>query len=142
MTSREAFTHIDPALLNVYAEISRREPIFHTPAFGMTGTERECLMSADYWEVGASGRRYSREFILRMLEKQPPVDAESEGWQDYDHGLKLLAADTYLFTYTLRQSERITRRATIWQCTQQEWRILYHQGTVVTSEEDDVVPAT
>jgi hypothetical protein len=142
MTSRQVFTHIDPGLQSIYSEISRREPIFHTLAFGMTGAERERSMAADYWEVGASGRRYSREFILYTLEEHPPVDAASAGWQDYDHGLRRLGPDTYLFTYMLRQGERITRRATIWQFTQQGWRILYHQGTIVTAEEDDVVPTT
>ena len=48
---------------------------------------------------------------------------------------------SYLFTYTLRQRERLTRRATIWQSTGDGWRILYHQGTLVSAEEDDVVPA-
>jgi hypothetical protein len=97
-------------------------------------------MAPDYWEVGASGRRYSRGFILRTLKQSPPIDAASAGWQSSAYGLRRLGPDTYLFTYTLRQAERLTRRATIWQITGEGWRILYHQGTIVSADEDDVLP--
>jgi hypothetical protein len=40
----------------------------------------------------------------------------------------------------LRQVERLSRRATLWQKTGEEWRILYHQGTIVSADEDDVLP--
>jgi hypothetical protein len=140
MTNRESFTHIDADLLPVYQEIRAQEPIFHTAAFGTTRAEFEKRMAPDYWEVGASGRRYSRDFILQFMKERPPVDAAGVGWQDYDHGLRRLGPDTYLFTYTLRQGQRITRRATIWQGGTEGWRILYHQGTVASVEEDDTEP--
>jgi hypothetical protein len=141
MADREVFTHIDPDLFPVLEEIRRREPIFHTAQSGSTLDEFERATAPTYWEVGASGRRYSRGFILRMLAQQPPVDAGSLGWRRYDDALRRLGPDTYLFTYTLRQGERITRRATIWQRSPEGWRILYHQGTIVSVEEDDTVPA-
>jgi hypothetical protein len=134
------FTHIDSDLLQVFEELSRREPIFHTPDFGTTRIDFENAMAPEYWEVGASGRRYSREFILRTLEVSPPVDADAAGWQCSEYGLRRLGPDTYLFTYTLRQGERTTRRATIWQSTANGWNILYHQGTIVAAEEEDVRP--
>jgi len=134
------FTHIDSDLLRVFEELSRREPIFHTPDFGATRIDFENAMAPEYWEVGASGRRYSREFILRTLEVSPPMDADAAGWQCSDYGLRRLGPDTYLFTYTLRQGERTTRRATIWQSTANGCYILYHQGTIATAEEEDVHP--
>jgi hypothetical protein len=140
MTNHEVFTHSDPDLFSVFEELCRREPIFHTPEFGTTLADFERATAREYWEVGASGRRYSREFILRTLDQNPPVDAASVGWQSYDHGLRRLGPNTYLFTYTLRQAERLTRRATIWQTTSEGWRILYHQGTIVSADEDDIVP--
>ena len=142
MADNKVFTHIDPDLLPVFEELRRREPIFHTPDFGATRIDFENAMAPGYWEVGASGRRYSREFILRSLEQRPPVDAENAGWECSDYGLRRLGPDTYLFTYTLRQGERITRRATIWQSSAHGWHILYHQGTIVTQEEEDVPPVT
>ena len=141
MTNDAVFTHVAPDLFSVLEELHRREPIFHTSECGTTLADFKRTTAPDYWEVGASGRRYSREFILRTLDQNPPVDAASAGWQSYDHGLRRLGPDTFLFTYTLRQAERLTRRATIWQTTSEGWRALYHQGTTVSAEEDDVVPA-
>ena len=141
MTNHEVFTRIESDLFSVLEELRRREPIFHTREFGTTLADFEKITTPEYWEVGASGRRYSREFILRTLDQNPPIDAASAGWCSYDHGLRRLGSDTYLFTYTLRQAERLTRRATIWQTTSEGWRVLYHQGTIVSAEEDDVVPS-
>jgi hypothetical protein len=98
MAGNPIFTHIDSDLLPVFAELRRREPIFHTPEFGSARTDFENAMPAEYWEVGASGPRYSREFILRTLELSPPVEADTAGWQCAEYGLRRLGPDTYLFT--------------------------------------------
>jgi len=38
----------------------------------------------------------------------------------------------YLLTYTLLQDKtRLTRRSTIWRRTDGDWKIVFHQGTVV-----------
>jgi hypothetical protein len=137
MAKQTVFRHTDPDVVPVLEQLRLREPIFHTPEFGLTPAEFERATAPEYWETSASGRRYSREFILQMLEQNPPVDAVGAGWQCYDHALRRLGPDTYLLTYTLRQVERVTRRATIWQTTPEGWRILYHQGTIVSAEEDD-----
>jgi hypothetical protein len=132
MADNPVFAHVDAELLPVFEELRRREPIFHTPSFGTTLADFESVMAPDYWEVGASGRRYSRDSVLHTLQQSPPVDAAAAGWQSSDYGLRRLGPDTYLFTYTLRQAERLTRRATIWQGSGDLWRILYHQGTIVS----------
>jgi hypothetical protein len=142
MANPAAFSHTDPDLVSVLEQLKLREPIFHTPEFGSTRADFEKATAPEYWETSASGRRYSREFILRTLERNPPVDADTAGWQCYGHALRRLGPDTYLLTYTLRQGERVTRRATIWQAIAAGWRILYHQGTTVSAEEDDMFPGS
>jgi hypothetical protein len=98
-------------------------------------------MARDYWEVGASGRRYSRAFVLRELTKSVPyVDAAAAGWQTSEFGLRRLGPATYLLTYTLDQVGRRTRRSTIWRSSEDGWQILYHQGTIIAAEEDDTFP--
>ena len=141
MRSAEAFIVTEPDLFPVLEELRRREPIFHRPEFASDQAGFEQMMAPDYWEVGASGRRYSRDFILRTLEENPPVHADTAGWQSSDHQCRRLGPDTYLFTYTLRQGDRVTRRVTIWLNTPDGWQILYHQGTIVSSEEEDVTPS-
>lgn len=137
-----AFTKVEPDLLPILDELRRREPIFHNPVFGSTTAGFERSTVPDYWEVGASGRRYSREFILAAAGRSPSpfVDAEASGWQTDEFGLCRLGPDTYLLTYTLDQAGRRTRRSTIWQHSTDGWRILYHQGTIISAEEDDSFP--
>ena len=134
------FVQVDEGLDEVLKELRPLEPIFHTKAFGLTATQREHRVAPEYWEVGASGRRYSREFIMKTLSETPTVDAEEAGWRTWDFGLRQMGPGAiYLLTYTLDQPGRITRRATVWHKAKQGWRILYHQGTVVTGE-DDTLP--
>uniref|UniRef100_A0A0S6YZK2 DUF4440 domain-containing protein n=2 Tax=Mizugakiibacter sediminis TaxID=1475481 RepID=A0A0S6YZK2_9GAMM len=122
--------HTDPALASVLEELRAREPIFHRPEFGTTRADYEAMMDEDFWEVGASGKRYSREFVLAVLEERRRNPVE-ERWETRDFHCRALGADTYLLTYTLRQDARLTRRATVWRRAPQGWKIVYHQGTLV-----------
>lgn len=69
----------------------------------------------------------------------PPL-ADALGWKCWDHAVRRLGPDTFLVTYVLPQGDRLTCRASIWEHTQQGRRVLFHQGTVVATEEDDAVP--
>lgn len=116
---------------DVLRELSAREPIFHRPEFGTTRADFERMTMPDFWEVGASGRRYSREAVLSVLEERHAVP-HADFWETSDFQCRRLAPDVYLLTYTLLQDKtRRTRRATIWQHTTQGWKIVYHQGTIV-----------
>lgn len=120
-----------PELQQILAELSRREPIFHRPEFGTTRADFDRLMAPDYWETGASGRRYCRDSILDVLEKRFAVP-HTDVWETSGFNCRKLSDDTYLLTYTLLQDkQRLTRRATIWRSTPDGWKILYHQGTIV-----------
>jgi hypothetical protein len=141
MANESVFTRVDSGLQQVLDELRSREPIFHTERFGRSLKEIERCTAPDFWEVGASGRRYSRAFILEVRGREALVDADAAGWKATGFGLRRLGPDCFLLTYTLDQQGRITRRATIWERTGQGWRILYHQGTVVTANEDDAVPS-
>lgn len=116
----------------VLKELQVMEPIFHTPAFGATLDEFAQRMAPDYWEIGASGARYDRAFILQHLASAPPVDAASVGWSTSEYVMRSLSLDTFLLTYRLQQGDRVTLRSTLWRRTEQGWQILFHQGTVVS----------
>ncbi|HEV2855849.1 MAG TPA: DUF4440 domain-containing protein [Thermoanaerobaculia bacterium] len=121
----------EPRLLEIQQELEKREPIFHRPEFGTTRADFENMTEPTFWEVGASGRRYSREYILDELEKRYTDPAWEDEWQTRDFHCQEIAADNYLLTYTLIQGARVTRRSTIWRWTGQGWKIVYHQGTIV-----------
>jgi hypothetical protein len=128
----------DPEYLDILNELIQREPIFHHPEFGTTREDFENMTDATFWEVGASGRRYSRECVLTEVVKRyedpkyrgihsPPENT----WQTKDFQCRKIALDNYLLTYTLVQEQRVTRRSTIWRHSKTGWQILYHQGTIV-----------
>jgi hypothetical protein len=137
MTSENPFTPIDPQLAPVLEELRPREPAFHTHGFGRTPQDYARSTSAEYWEVGASGRVYNHDLILDLAQKTPNhfVDAGQAGWRAEDFGLFQLGPQTYLLTYSLDQNGRPSRRASIWRREPDGWKILYHQGTIVTDEE-------
>ena len=120
-------------LAEILAELSGREPIFHRPEFGTTRADFEAMTAEDFWEVGASGQSYSREFVLDTLEQRFSAPHD-DVWETSDFQCRQLAESVYLVTYTLIQDhERVTRRATIWQKSEHGWKILYHQGTIVAT---------
>jgi hypothetical protein len=120
-----------PEHMAVLHELMQREPLFHRPEFGTTRKDFERMTAPTFWEVGASGRRFSRQFVLDVLEKRYENSTE-DVWEIGGFHCLEIAADNYLITYTLVQGERVTRRATIWRRTAEGWQILYHQGTTVT----------
>ncbi len=126
----EPYPLTDPKLVDVLDELKEREPIFHRPEFGTTRADFERMTETTFWEVGASGQRYGREQVLDELEKRYATEAE-DSWQTGDFRCLEIGRDNYLLTYTLIQSVRVTRRATIWRRTAEGWKIVYHQGTVV-----------
>ncbi|HEV2274306.1 MAG TPA: DUF4440 domain-containing protein [Acidobacteriaceae bacterium] len=89
------------------------------------------MTAEDFWETGASGRIYSREFVLDALEERFSVP-QMDIWETRDFRCRKLGPETYLLTYTLLQDKmRLTRRSTIWQRDSSGWRAVYHQGTIV-----------
>lgn len=124
-----------PALLKILGELIAREPIFHRPEHGTTRADFENMTLPDFWEVGASGSRYSRDYVLDTLEERHETHEPEAPWETNDFHCRELAPNVYLLTYTLIQKEktgnRKTRRTTIWHHTPSGWKIVFHQGTVV-----------
>ncbi len=123
-------------LLPALAQLMTREPLFHRREIIASRADFDAETADDYWEVGASGRRYSREFVWAVLETRyassAPDEYESARWSLTDVHLREIADRTYLLTYTLDQAGRITRRLSVWQRRQDNgWRALFHQGTIV-----------
>ncbi len=82
----------DPKHSDVLNDLIKREPIFHHPEFGTTRKDFEKMMDRDFWETGASGRRYSKDYVLEVLEKRAenPVD---EKWETKDFHCLEIARD-------------------------------------------------
>ena len=124
---------IDPANRDVLNELMKREPLFHRPELGTTRQDFENMTIETFWEVGASGRRYSRKYVMDTLELRHSEPFE-DIWETRDFHCLEIAPNNYLVTYTLIQEERVTRRSTIWRRCGADWKIVYHQGTIVETD--------
>jgi hypothetical protein len=121
----------DPDLAEILEGLKAREPIFHRPEFGVARADFEKMTAEGFWEVGASGRRYSRDVVLEELERRF-AEPHADVWETSEFRCQRLAEDLFLLTYTLLQDRtRLTRRTTIWRKTSDGWKILFHQGTMV-----------
>lgn len=80
-------------LAQVLEALIAREPIFHRPEFGTGRTNFDCMMAAEFWESGASGKIYERKFVLDLLEERhqtpQPENLQATGFQ-----VQQLSADT------------------------------------------------
>ncbi len=116
----------------VMRELVAREPIFHRPEWGTGRADYERMTAPDYWEVGASGTIYRRDFVLDLLERRREEGGPEETLEASGFACRQLGAACWLLTYQLVQGGvRRTRRATVWERAGSDWRIVYHQGTIV-----------
>jgi len=88
------------------------------------------LLDADFREIGASGRLWTRAETIEALTEgpdpprgEPIADAEMEG--------RRLADDLVLLTYVSDASGRRARRTSLWRRSGGHWRLLHHQGTLL-----------
>jgi hypothetical protein len=93
-------------------------------------------MYPDFWEISASGKLYTRDFVLSYLEeryKNEPIDEMiKENWKILDFDVKYLGGNVYMANYILDGQNRLTRRTTLWKGDMDKgFKILYHQGTII-----------
>ena len=135
----------------ILEELKAREPIFHHPdKFGRTKEDILAQICDDFWEVGASGNVYTKEQVLATFLLRYNDPGYQDIWETKDFELKEIAPDNYLLTYVLIQDKtRITRRSTIWRKIGDDFKILYHQGTIIQEQQKkhqkynlEIIPST
>jgi hypothetical protein len=123
---------LEKSLEPVLNKLKLLEPLIYAANDGKQREYFDQLLAPEFWEVGASGKKYSRQFVLDVLDERQRRPA-AEAWQATEFHLQEVAANTFLLTYTLHQSSRTSRRSTLWRDTPTGWSLVYHQGTVVES---------
>lgn len=118
----------------IVAELREREPVFHREPRDGGREHLESMTVADFFEIGASGRIYSREHVIdrvagRWERDEPEADSQIE-----EFSVRQIGPHAFLATYTLQLSDghatRTSRRASVWTNRAERWQILYHQGTL------------
>lgn len=114
-------------------ELKSREPIFHhSEKFGKTKQDIETQLCDEFWEVGASGNVYTKQDVIETLLDRYNNPDYQDIWEAKGFELTKIAPDNYLTSYILIQDKtRVTRRSTLWRRINGDWKILYHQGTII-----------
>jgi GNAT superfamily N-acetyltransferase len=112
------------------AELAALEPVLHTEASRPHAGRVDALLAPTFFEIGASGRRYSREDVVAVLDRRV-AEGTFEPLQAGEFRCTRLDGGCFLVTYLLSEGERVTRRSSAWRHDAGRWQILYHQGTVV-----------
>jgi hypothetical protein len=103
----------------------------HHPGVRCNRERLEQLLTEDFFEVGRSGRQYTRSTVIGFLlneNSQPDVQSD-------DFNVAELADSVALLTYRSAHIEangqllNHTLRASIWVNLDGRWRVRYHQGT-------------
>jgi hypothetical protein len=88
------------------------------------------LIADDFVEFGSSGRRYTKQDVLREL---PAANTVSYALSDFE--AYTLTADTIHATYRIARNDLTTGltsrslRSSLWQYRDKRWQIVFHQGT-------------
>jgi len=116
--------------MNLLDELTALELRLLTPEVRANPELLGALLSDDFIEVGASGRRFNKAQIIKDVLQQ-----DSGGkFTAKDFELKRLATDMAMLLYTgCCETQGVchySRRCSIWQRQQGQWQVLYHQGTL------------
>lgn len=98
-------------------------------------TDVGALLSADFGEIGASGRRWDRVSALDLVEGRRGHGVGEYELSEID--CRALGTTTYLLTYAIETLQARARRTSIWEWSDGRWQLVHHQGTRVPEEESD-----
>lgn len=83
-------------------------------------------MDDEFIEFGASGRVFTKPEVLTLLSEESILQPQIADMQTV-----LLASDIALVTYRVLGT-RESLRSSLWRKRDGEWRMVFHQGTLVT----------
>ena len=107
------------------------EVSMHQPEVCSDPVRLDGLLHESFFEVGRSGRSFTRSEILEdLMSEQRPAAVWSQ-----DFVVESISEDIALLRYKTAHIEsdgmmsRYTLRTSMWQHVQGEWKIRFHQGT-------------
>jgi glyoxylase I family protein len=86
------------------------------------------LLADAFIEFGSSGRVYTKDDLVAVLQAESPVVQTTSDFQ-----VMTLAPDVALLTYRIRRhSEPVvdTLRSSLWRRSNGKWQMVFHQATV------------
>jgi hypothetical protein len=92
------------------------------------------LLHRDFVEFGASGRRWDAASVLAVMSG---ADADEPPIEVTELSAVVLAPGVVHVTYVSNASGRVARRSSLWRESEGEWRLWFHQGTLVPGTPDE-----
>ena len=86
------------------------------------------LLADDFIEFGSSGRVYTKDDLVAVLQDESPVVQTTS-----DFRMLTLAPDVALLLYRIsRHSEPVvdSLRSSLWRRSNGKWQMVFHQGTI------------
>lgn len=84
------------------------------------------LISDDFREFGQSGKEYNKQDVLKAL----PDEKERDFLVD-EFKVNNLSESVALATYISIEGSQKTLRSSIWKKSNNEWKMVFHQGTKI-----------
>jgi hypothetical protein len=87
--------------------------------------ELEKLVSKKFLEYGSSGSIYTYNDIISDLS----IETEEIKYKIIEMNVKKLSDKICLLLYVIEMNNNIFNRSSIWKREENEWKIIFHQGT-------------
>ncbi len=89
----------------------------------------DSLLSDDFYEIGTSGRTYTKKVILDQLSKETRSKIKADNFESIELSLDVIQ----LRFKTVRKNEdgslSASLRSSIWKFNNNQWQMIFHQGT-------------
>ncbi|TKW60875.1 MAG: DUF4440 domain-containing protein [Blastochloris viridis] len=117
--------------MDIIQDVMSLERRLLTPEVRANREMLDLLIADDFVEVGADGRRFGKDEVLKRLPQDANVRFEAT-----DFEARLVADNVVLITFATEKfvegvSVRKSLRASLWVYKRSRWQIVYHQGTRV-----------
>ena len=111
---------------DIFQRLKQQELELSDPTIRKNAGRLAELIADDFEEVGKSGRRFSKQDIIRDLQQEQAIEFSAHSF-----AFVSLGDDCVLVKYQTTMNNQTANRCSIWVKRNDRWVVLYHQGTLV-----------
>jgi hypothetical protein len=96
------------------------------------------LIADEFIEIGNSGRFYTKQDVIDILKNESAFEGTITNFQIMQLSSKIVLATCRMEeTPKVGFQTRISVRSSLWKFTDGKWKIVFHQGTMLTEGENN-----